>query len=366
MKRWIALFLCLLLFFCLSACGETPAPAETDSAAATHTSDESDASQSGNVDSASDSEDPSPDLKEPEPNLVMGCPEGGPLSIYDLDSVEPGRTLDDAIIWSTEHGHGGDMKYREDSVFGDVIVTTGSGKASMISYPEGKLLWETSNTGNNPHAIELLPDGDIVIANSTGCTLRYFTTSVLADGGAANDVKWKDFEFTGAHGVLWDPEYDVLWALGDYELAAFRVRPDSAGAYLSKIGGMGASLAKGYDGGHDLSADYTDTRYLYLTVNAAVQRFDKENNKLARSFPQSNKLSDKNVKGFSNNRNGHFFISKVNFGIGTDWAGENYASWCTDRIIYGTWLRDNYLKTAEYISETGAFYKMRAFVGSYQ
>ncbi len=369
LKRIFALLLCGVMTFALSACGGEAAPSDSAAPGSDSSVDASD--QSSDKEETKD-EDVEEESKPDAPNLVMACPHMGDLSVYDLDSVEPGRTLDDAIVWSTEYGLGADMKYREDTVFGDVIVTTGGARfgggygLGIISYPEGKQIWYHKNPGNNPHSVEILPNGDIVVANSTGCTLRYFTTSVLAEGGDEADVKWKDFEFNGAHGVLWDPEYDVLWALGNYELAAYSVRPDSEDKYLSKIGGMGAKLQEGHEWGHDLSADYTDSRYLYLTEGAAVQRFDKENNKLILTFPQYKKLSDKNVKGFSNNLNGNFFVTKVNYGKGTSWEGENYASWCTDRIIYGTWLRDNYVQTAEYISETGAFYKMRAFVGSYQ
>jgi len=91
-----------------------------------------------------------------------------------------------------------------------------------------------------------------------------------------------DYELNGAHGVLWDPEYEVLWGLGGYELVAYAVSGSGTKEKISKISDMGTSIKNlGY--GHDLQPDYTDTRYLYFTAGN-VYRFDKETNK-AGSFP---------------------------------------------------------------------------------
>jgi len=362
MKKLIALFLCLILTAAFCAC--TPEPENPSTGSQDVSASSRGSSSGGTTDSSSDS----PSEEEPEdeyPNRVMGH-NGKALCVYDLDLVEPGRTLDDAVIWSTPHGEGGDMKYREDTVFGDVIVTCGNGAAKIISYPEGKLLWSTTNPGNNSHAIEILPSGNIVIANSTGSTLRLFRTCVLVDDPQAKANSFTDYEFSDAHGVLWDPEYETLWALGNVELAGYSVVGTGKDETLVKVSGMGTDLPANADGGHDLSADMTNTQYLYLTVNSRSFRFHKESGELEDKFPQYAKLSKSAMKGLSNNRNGNFFYTQVNNGVGTAWENENFAAWCTDRITFGYWKSENFLYVEEYVSEFGNFYKCRAFCGQYQ
>lgn len=316
---------------------------------------------------SSQSSAPPEPVRDPVPDLVMACNHlTGILGVYDMERLSPGDRLEDGLVWSTKHGEGADMKYREGTVFGDVIVTTGAGRAAMIRYPEGNLLWETTSVANNPHAIEILPSGNIIVASSTGNALRLFYTSALLDGVKPSAIRSRDVELVGAHGVLWDPEYACVWALGDRELKAYVLRGEGTKETLHVLNGTGAALPTDLLWGHDLSADYTDTRYLYLTVGSAVLRFDKDEGRLIRDFPQYAKLTRKNVKGFSNNRNGNFFLSEVNYGVGTLWEEENFAAWCTDRIQYAYWKTPNFLYVQQYAFEHGAMYKIRVFDGAYQ
>ena len=246
-----------------------------------------------------------------------------------------------------------------------MIITCGSKFANIISYPEGKVLWRLDSPGNNPHSVEILPSGNVIVANSTGNSLRLFKTSALLTGdhGAAN--RFEEYELRNAHGVLYDPVYEVVWALGGNELVAYSVIGDGTAESLSRISGMGAVLPSDRAGGHDLSADYTDENFLYLTTNTTVFRFDKDAGMLIEKFPQYPKLTGSEIKGFSNNQNGNFFYSRVNKGIGTSWENENFASWCTDRIHFCYMKTENFMYVQEYVSQNGAFYKIRAFCGTY-
>ncbi|MBO5221026.1 MAG: hypothetical protein J6C26_01795 [Clostridia bacterium] len=358
-KRALALCLCFVFGIFLTSCGDSsvqPPTGNTDTSVEAGTS----ASTVSQSSSESETEDPVADLVMAH-NTITGV-----FGVYDMALLEPGDFLEEGLVWSCKTGEGGDMKYREGTVFGDVIVTCGSGIGKMISYPEGKVLWETKNPGNNPHAIEILPSGNIVIACSTGNILRLFKTSALLQGESATAISFLDVELRDAHGVLYDPSYEVVWALGGSELAAFSIQGDGTEQTLSRVGGMGVTLPSKYAGGHDLSADFTSKEHLYLTTNAKVFRFDKENNELIERFPQYAKLSKSAVKGFSNNPNGNFFYSRVNKGIGTSWEKETFAAWCTDRICFCYMKTKNLMYVQEYVSRNGAFYKIRAFCGSYQ
>ena len=310
---------------------------------------------------------PSTDLPEDKyPNQVMACDQQtGRIIVYDLDLLEPGMGLDAAEIWSYNSGYAAGLKYREDTLFGDVILIAGS-ESRIVSYPEGKVLWSTSNSGNNPHSIEILPSGNIVIANSTCATLRFFYASAMLEGDKQGASRYFERELYGAHGVLWDPEYDVLWALGDDELVAYSAKGEGMEQTLSLISGMGARFPAGKDGGHDLAADLTDTRYLYLSGGKNIFRFDKEENKMIERFPQYNKLSHADVKGFGNNLNGNFFYCFPNHGPGTVWENDSKADWCTDSIYFVYWKTESTMYIQKYVSKTAAFYKCRTFYGKYQ
>ena len=361
MKRVLFIVSSLMFGMSLCACGGKG-----------HTSDSAPASSNGptGLGSASDPGDASADscTEQSVPDQVMIHNHlTGVLGIYDMALYEEGCTLDDLSVWSCDVPEGGaDARYREDTVFGDVIVVTKSGAAAIYSYPEGKLLWRTGDPGNNSHSIEILPGGNVIVANSTGATLRLFKTSALTSGDTEIAARYTEYPLDGAHGVLWDPEYQVLWALGNTELAAYALSGEGTDQTLVKVNGQGIKLPSDSLWGHDLSADLTNTEYLWLTTGYDVFRFNKENNELIEKYPQYGKLDRGNVKGFSNTPNGTYFFCYPNFGPGTSWEKENYADWCTDRVSYAYMKSENFMYVQEIPFEEGAFYKVRTFWGKYQ
>ena len=394
MKKILAFLLCFVMVFALVACGSTEVDVDTDTEETTeglftedlNTDSDSDVSsatqdateETEKTDSSTDSaaSDKKTDTGSQElepstengPNMVMANDQiKERVVIYDFDLYEKGDTLEDLEVWSVKTGHAAGVKYREDTVFGDVVIVAGSHSA-IYEYPSGKEVWGTDNPGNNTHSVEILPSGNIVLANSTGNNLRFFAASAQLEGDNAKAQSYKEYPLDGAHGVLWDPEYDVLWALGDYELAAYRVIGEGSAQTLQKVGGMGASLPEEKTGGHDLAPDYSDSQYLYLTVNACTLRFDKEENTFDARFKNYNKLNGNSVKGFGNNLNGNFFmaIPGDKNGTGTNFEGHWKASWLTDTIYFCYMKTENLMYKLGVKSEESGFYKVRVFVGQYQ
>ena len=352
MKKFLVLLLVGVMLLSLACCTETPSDPTSD--VLTDTSTDSSASTSSEEEVEVD----------PVPNLVIANDQlQERVVIYDLDQYQTGDTLDDLEYWSAKTTHAAGVKYRTNTVFGDVIIVAGT-RSQIIKYPSKEEVWGTGNSGNNPHSIEILPSGNIVIASSTGGTVRLFRTAALLEGGKSKANTFKDYKLKGAHGVLWDPEYEVLWAVGDDQLVAYSISGSGADEELVLMSGMGCPVS----GGHDLSADYSDTRYLYLT-GSDVYRFDKETDTLTTSFPQSSKLQDKSVKGFSNNPNGNFFKVIATGGKGTSWENFYKESWLTDTILYYERRVNHgtpFLKEIKLTSKKSAFYKTRAFCGEYQ
>jgi len=247
--------------------------------------------------------------------------------------------------------------------FGDVIVIIGGQFAALVTYPEGKQLWKTNSAGNNGHCIEILPDGNIVTAASTGNTVRLFNTSKLVSDPKAT-VTMKEYELKDAHGVLWDPQYNVLWGLGLSQLVAFRVENPGPDASLVLEQGKGCSLPS--QAGHALAADFLDKNFLWLSTGSAVYHFDKTTNRCTTKYDYSAALNSSNVKGFGNFPNGYFCYTNPNGGYGRKWASLDIAEWCTDRIYYFSPNEKGEWKKTACISNSGAFYKVVPFYGKYQ
>ena len=289
---------------------------------------------------------------------------GERLVIYDLDAYENGKTLDDIETFAIGTGHAAGLKYRENTVLGNVILVAGS-RSTILSYPSGKRIWYTSTPGSNPHSIEMLPSGNIVIASSSDGILRLFKTSALVDKNKDVAKAYTDYTLDDAHGVLWDPEYQLLWALGAYDLKAYRVEGTGTEEKLVEVPKMSLKLPESKYWGHDLSPDYTNTRYLYITVGACVLRFDKEELSLTEDFPNSDLINRSNVKGFSNNPSGNFFATGETGGEGCEWKDWWKAAWCTNTIYYYR-ANGEILEKFTLTTEKSAFYKARALCGRYQ
>ena len=298
-------------------------------------------------------------------NMLMAHDQlGERLVIYDLDAYEDGKTLDDLEAFDIKVGHAAGLKYREDTVLGNVLLVAGT-RTEIYSYPTGKRLWYTKTPGANPHSIEMLPSGNIVVASSSDGILRFFRTSALVDKNRDVAKTYSDYKLEDAHGVLWDPEYGLLWALGAYELRAYKVKGEGSRERLEKVDMMSIKLPEGKYWGHDLSPDYTDTRYLYITVGSCVMRFDKEDQSLSEEFPNSDLLNRSEVKGFSNNPSGNFFATGETGGEGCEWKDWEKAAWCTNTIYYYR-ADGEALDKITLTTQKSAFYKARAFCGRYQ
>ena len=391
MKKILAVLLLLCMAFSLVACGGDVASTDseggntsTNSGANASSDRPSDSSSDGSSDVVTDSitdggsvtdsvTGPTstdvvvPPTSNAAPNLVMATDQlQGRLVIYDFDRYKEGDTLEDLEVWSVKTGHAAGLKYREDTVLGDVVLVGGS-TSYIFEYPSGKVLWSTPNPGSNTHSVELLPSGNIVFANSSGKCLRLFQTCILADPDSVESGQaFTDYELYDAHGVLWDPEYEVLWALGGKELRAYKVEGEGENETLVQVEGMGMEFSKETPNGHDLSPDYTDSRYLYITLDTGVYRFDKKTNELIEDIDNKDLLSGNYIKGFSNNQNGNFFSSIATGGAGLSWENWANASWCTALINYFYYDDSGVLQKVSVAAEESAYYKVRAFCGAYQ
>lgn len=178
-----------------------------------------------------------------------------------------------------------DMKRRITPDGAERFVTTASyGLMALLTYPEGRRIWSARvSVADNPHAIELLPDGNVAVAASSGGWVRVYAT-----GGAG----YAEFRLPGAHAAVWDPVIGRLWTIGDLPtgrltadgqeivaptLVALEVygpadrpglREDVARRRMFDAGTMSSDYS------HDAYADASRPNTLWITTNRTVFRYE--------------------------------------------------------------------------------------------
>lgn len=99
-----------------------------------------------------------------------------------------------------------------------ILISSSSGAVALIERESRRALFYASVV--NAHSVEMLPGGRLAAAASvsdspTGNRLIIFDTATRRE--LASD------RLVSAHGLVWDAQREVLWALGNDELRAYRL-----------------------------------------------------------------------------------------------------------------------------------------------
>ncbi|WNQ13968.1 DUF6528 family protein [Paenibacillus aurantius] len=271
-----------------------------------------------------------------------------------LDPEVPDWKDGRAVKWSwhpnAEHslhawGLPSDVKLRHSPHFEGLcmLVTDSYGLAAIVSYPEGGAPRWACDVGGNPHAAELLPDGNMAIAASHGGWVRLYTAS-QSDA----PFHYAEYELPGAHGVLWDPTRQVLWTVGDDYLTALVVSGTSSAPLLQEDPSLRSYLPTRY--GHDLSPVYGDTNRLWVTTNYGVYHFDKSAVAWSEPLLTNDPFDLRFVKSIGNFPNGPVVLTKPEEGCLYEWA--------TDKI-------HQFQEEAVFVKDGAAIYKARIWRPDY-
>lgn len=285
--------------------------------------------------------------------------------VIDLLAADP--TSDDAVIWKWspnlgKNGFSGngfanridEARLAYSTVLQKYVVcmTSSSGFMGIAEYPSGNKIWETNASGYGPHSIQYLPNGLVACAlsgngDSSKSEIRVYA---LASDGSPSQ-KYVSSALTSAHGVLWDNELGILWALGSKEIVAYEVGGTTQAPTLRRIDGMGTSIKSG---GHDISAIPGDTGKFWIGANT-VYIYDKYENKVYTDFDGSDIIASSAVKCIASHTDGSILRTV---------ATNVYASHCTDTLaVYRKDDSGKYIKT-EYRFANHAFYKARPFIAN--
>jgi hypothetical protein len=192
-----------------------------------------------------------------------------------------------------------------------------------------------------------MPNGVIAIASSSGGEVRFFTTDKKLAKTAAATVALED-----AHGVLWDAEREVLWAIGRTVLTAYRVTLDGSKVTVSEQTELRATIPS--DWAHDLAPVYGNKDALWITTGSHVYQFDKSTKTFRTDYAGHEVLDRANIKGVGNFDDGSLVYIYPDGG---------FKSWTGQSVFL---LSCGKAEAAAIKSETGHFYKVRVWDERYQ
>ena len=252
------------------------------------------------------------------------------------------------------------VKYRHSEHFNSdvVLFCTSRGTAAVVEYPSGKCLWMTKVPGVSPHSIEMMPNGDIAVTTSGSGNWEEGKIHYYQLGTDGNYTLACEAPLNGGHGLLWDPDNEVLWALGFPTLEAYEIQTGSDGkAQLFRVEGWGCDVPDGT--GHDLMPDYGNPDILWFTDNVSILQYSKSQGKELKEFENSKKLKlMPTVKGVTSFADG--VVAFVSYGDvnGTD---------DDPHIIRVFWPQeDGTYKLAKVENLDFGFNKIRAFTTEYR
>lgn len=255
---------------------------------------------------------------------------------------------------SSSTGNTGDpfeVKLRHSSVWSgtsQVIATVGGRLATILAYPSGQKLWARDLGASVwPHSAELLPNGNLATASSTGNLVRLYNTS---------STNYASASLTTAHGVLWDPVNYILWAIGQSTLTAYTTGTRTSPA-LTEVTARRATLPT--TGGHDVAPYYGDNNKLWVTTSSGVYIYNKTSKTFTASPGSSFKTKVKSIGNQPPSALGYPQIV-----LTKEAAGCGFNTWCTDTVKFYN-LNSG---TLDYkiAKPGGAFYKARVFSPEYQ
>jgi hypothetical protein len=170
---------------------------------------------------------------------------------------------------------------------GDVLVTASRGGVAVVDGASAAVTFYAS-VGGNPHSVERLPDGNLVVASSDSDVLTILVTDPEVSS-YPDSVRRVTTALDFAHGLVWDAERERLWAIGGHELVAYAYAPGLEPSLTAM-----ATFTLPSPWGHDLRA-VAGGPMLVLTTNASVYLFDRDEETFAESSAPPPEAATKSV-----------------------------------------------------------------------
>ncbi len=163
-----------------------------------------------------------------------------------------------------------------------VLMTASGGAVALIRFADKKVMCY-AECGINPHSAEILPDGNIVTAESKQGEINLFAV----DMEKGTMVKKSTKKIGNAHNLVWDAKRQCIYTTGTINnagksvtaLFSFKYNGDKENPALTNQKRI--FTFENEKGGHDLFPVYGETDKLWLTAEHGVYQFDMSAAQLA-------------------------------------------------------------------------------------
>ena len=223
-----------------------------------------------------------------------------------------------------------------------VLMTASGGAVALIRFADKKVMCY-AECGVNPHSAEILPDGNIVTAESKQGEINLFAV----DMEKGTMVKKSTKKIGNAHNLVWDAKRQCIYTTGTINNAGksvtalfrFKYNNDKENPALT-------SQARIYTfdnekGGHDLFPVYGETDKLWLTAEHGVYQFDMSAAQLAATTIYE--IAD--VKAVGKDAQGNDYLLKPTESwwapCVVDGAGNEYFNLANSKIYKFRLVQDN-------------------------
>lgn len=156
-----------------------------------------------------------------------------------------------------------------------VLMTASGGAVALIRFADKKVMCY-AECGINPHSAEILPDGNIVTAESKQGEINLFAV----DMEKGTMVKKSTKKIGNAHNLVWDAKRQCIYTTGTINnagksvTALFRFKYNNDKDNPALINQARIYTFDNEKGGHDLFPVYGETDRLWLTAEHGVYQFD--------------------------------------------------------------------------------------------
>ena len=147
-----------------------------------------------------------------------------------------------------------------------LLFTCSGGACGLIDLATEKLDWLVF-AGGNPHSAEILPDGNAVTASSIGSHLMLWDLKKDIKGSVS-----KKYMLPSAHGVVWDPQTQLIYACGKHGIVSYKYDPEKVELTQVRIYNLDRKDIAAY--AHDLLLDPCDGKLL-VTVTRGLVKVDQ-------------------------------------------------------------------------------------------
>ena len=223
-----------------------------------------------------------------------------------------------------------------------VLMTASGGAVALIRFADKKVMCY-AECGINPHSAEILPDGNIVTAESKQGEINLFAV----DMEKGTMVKKSTKKIGNAHNLVWDAKRQCIYTTGTINNAGksvtalfrFKYNNDKENPTLTNQARI--YTFDNEKGGHDLFTVYGETDKLWLTAEHGVYQFDMS----ASELTATTIYEVPDVKAVGRDANGKDYLLKPTESwwapCVVDGAGNEYFNLASSKIYKFRLVQDN-------------------------